>query len=170
MFFYLSLDVVYVRGKRGRQVPVLINHEEIKAIEVLIGFREAVGVASNNLYVFAAPTRSSKKSLRGNDCMRKVLSKLELESSERIHSTELRKFCSTVSQIADLSENDLRWLADHLGHNLDVHREYYRLKDSTVELSKVSRILLAIDEGNAGNFMGKKLSEISVEGNYHNWN
>jgi len=149
---------------------VPINTREIKAVEVLIGFREAIGVASNNLYVFGALTRASKKSLCENDCMCKVLRKLQLQAPERIHSTELRKFCSTVTHIADLSENDLRWLTDHLGHNLDTHREYYWLRDSIIELSKVFRILLAIDEGNARSFMGKKLLEISVEGNYDNWN
>ena len=157
--------MVYVRGKRGRQVPVLMNHDEVLAIQSLIQHRESVGVVTTNLYVFAAPSRGSKKPLRGNDCMRHVLAKLTLQAPERIHSNELRKFCATVSQIADLSENDLRWLAEHLGHDLNVHREYYRLKDSTVELSKVSRLLLAIDEGNAGNLMGKKLADISVEGN-----
>lgn len=73
----------------------------------------------------------------------------DLVSPERIHSTESRKYYATVSQIAELSENDLRWLADHLGHDISVHREYYRLKDSTVEL--------------ANKFAGKKLNEISVK-------
>ena len=143
-----------------------MNHDEVLAIQSLIQTRDSVGVVAANPYVFAAPSRGSKKPLRGNDCMRHVLANLTLQAPERIHSTELRKFCATVSQIADLSENDLRWLADHLGHDLSVHREYYRLKDSTVELSKVSRLLLAIDEGNAGKMMGKKLSEISVEGDF----
>ena len=157
--------MVYVRGKRGRQVPVMLNIDEVHGVQALINHRSTVGVAPGNLFVFAAPTRGSNKSLRGHDCMKKVLdSVLDLKAPERIHSTELRKFCATVSQIADLSENDLRWLADHLGHDISVHREYYRLKESTVELSKVSRILLAIDEGNASKFMGKKLSEIAVEG------
>ena len=56
----------------------------------------------------------------------------------------------------------MRWLADHIGHNLNVHRNYYRLKDSTVELSKVARLLLVIDEGRANKFAKKKLSEIDV--------
>ena len=157
--------MVYVRGKRYRQVPVLMSHDEVIAIHSLIQHREIVGVVPKNPFVFAAPTRGSMEPLRGNDCMRHVLSKLSLQAPERIHSNELRKFCATVSQIADLSENDLRWLAEHLGHDLNVHREYYRLKDSTVELSKVSRLLLAIDEGNAGSLMEKKLADISVEGN-----
>ena len=33
-----------------------------------------------------------------------------------------------------------------------------------MELSKVSCLLLAIDEGKAGNLAGKKLNEIRIEG------
>ena len=97
--------------------------------------------------------------------MRKILQQIpDLQSPEHIGSTELRKYCATVSQIVDLSETELRWLADHLGHNIDIHREYYRLHDSTVELSKVSRLLLTIDEGKASSLSGKCLSEITIEG------
>ena len=53
-----------------------------------------------------------------------------------------------------------------MGHNIDIHREFYRLRESTVELTKVSRILLAIDEGKAHNFSGKKISEIDIEGKH----
>ena len=164
-FFNFSLEVVYVRGKRGRKVAVILNIDEVLAIQALILYRGDIGMNKKNPFVLGAPTRNSKKSLRGNACMRKVLDNVKgLEAPDRIHSTELRKFCATVSQIADLSENDLGWLANHLGHDLSVHKEYYRLRDSTVELSKVSRILLAIDEGNAAKLMGKKLSEITIEG------
>ena len=103
--------------------------------------------------------------MRSNDCLNKILDVIpDLKHTDRICSTELRKYCATVSQVADLSENDFRWLAEHLGH--DLNREYYRLRESTVELAKVSRLLLAIDEGNAEKMVGKKLSEIGVEGYY----
>ena len=154
-----------MRGKRGRQVPVLLTSMEQCAIEVLVKYRNTIGIHESNLYVFAAPTRDSKNFLRGNDVMCKILKNIDgLEFPDRIRSTELRKYCATVTQIADLGEGDLRWLADHMGHNIDIHREYYRLKESTVELTKVSRLLLAIDEGNAHNLSGKKLSEIDVKG------
>lgn len=61
-----------------------------------------------------------------------------------------------VSQIVELDDNGMRWHADHMGHNLDVHREYYRLRQSTVELSKVLHLLMAMDEGNMKKFAGKK--------------
>ena len=161
----IRLDVVHVRGKRGRQVPVLLTKIDIEAISALIKWRSKAGITQDNVFVYAAPTRNSKHFLRGNEVMRKVLSKIDnLQNPERIRSTELRKYCATVTQISDLSENELRWLADHMGHNLDVHRDFYRLKDSTIELTKVARVLCAIDEGNAANFSGKSLSDINVEG------
>ena len=50
-----------------------------------------------------------------------------------------------------------------MGHDLDVHCEYHRLRDSTIVLTKVSRLLLAMDQGNASKIVGIKLSEINVE-------
>ena len=53
-------------------------------------------------------------------------------------SDQLNKYCVTVTQIADLSEDDLRWLADHMGHDLNVHREFYGLRESMIELREGS--------------------------------
>lgn len=57
---------------------------------------------------------------------------------------------ATVAQISDLNSNEIEWLANHLGHNVDIHQEYYRLHDNAVELSKVGHLLLAVDSGKGG--------------------
>ena len=120
--------------------------------------------------IYIYPSESSHYTLsvlRENDGICKVLNAVtELKHPERIRSTELRKYCATVSQLADLNKTHLRWLADDMGHNIDVHREYYKLRESTVELTKVARLLCAIDEGSTVNIQGKKLSEINIEGKY----
>ena len=119
--------MVHVRGKRGRQVTPLFAEDENNAIKVLIQTRSLVGVEDSNVYVFAAPTRNLKTWLCENDCMSKILNQIEgLKSPDRLCSTQLRKYCATVTQVADLSDNDLRWFVDHLGHKLDEHREFYR--------------------------------------------
>ena len=119
---FFNLDVFHEQGKRGRQVPVLINTDEIHGIEALIKYHNDF-VNPNNVYVFAVPNNKSKAYLRGNDSMHKTLDQVpNLEAPERVKSTKLPKYCSTLSQIADLTENDMRWLADHMGHSLDVHR------------------------------------------------
>ena len=51
-----------------------------------------------------------------------------------------------------------------MGHDINVHRQYYRIHESKLELAKVSKLLLAVDSGRASQFAGKKLDEIAVEG------
>ena len=154
-----------MRGKRGRPVPILFTEVEKDAITTLINLSEKVGVRKANVFVFSVPTRASLEHIRGNDAMRKVFHEIDgLNEVQRIRSTELRKYCGTVSQIADLYETNLRRLANHMGHNLHVHREFYRLHDSTIKLTKAAQLLCAIDEGNASSFTGKKPSEITIEG------
>ena len=57
----------------------------------------------------------------------------------------------------------VRWLTEHLAYNLDVHREYYRLRESTVELTKVSRLLTAIVDRKTSEMAEQNQAEISVE-------
>ena len=57
----------------------------------------------------------------------------------------------------------IRWLTEHLAYNLDVHREYYRLRESTVELIEVSRLLMAIVDRKTSEMAEKNQAEISVE-------
>ncbi|KAK3724615.1 hypothetical protein QZH41_011044 [Actinostola sp. cb2023] len=77
-----------------------------------------------------------------------------------------RKYIATVSQTAALTEVDVDWLARHLGHDVRVHREFYRLHESTAELAKVSKLLLAVDNGNLESLKGKTLAELNVDGTY----
>lgn len=158
------LDLVYIRGKRGRKVPIMLTADVTKAIECLIRTRITVGVNTDNKYIFAAPTRESKSHLRGHDCLANVVARCELKCPQGIKSTKLRKYAATVSQILDLKTNELEWLAGHMGHDLQVHKEYYRLQDHTIELAKVSKLLLALDEGNGKDLIGKKLSDITLQG------
>lgn len=67
----------------------------------------------------------------------------------------------------DLRENEIEWLCTHMGHNISVHREYYRLPKSTLEVAKIGKILMALEQG-SDTYKGKTLEEISLsdsEGN-----
>ena len=66
-----------------------------------------------------------------------------------------------MSQTAALTELDVDWLARHLGHDIRVHRQFYRLHESTTELAKVSKLLLAVDAGNIEQVKGKSLLDMS---------
>ena len=138
---------------------------DLEALEALIKWRNDVGVLTSNAFIFAAPTKKSKKFIRGNSALTTVLSKIDgLSNPDAIRSTEVRKYCATITQIAGLDELDLRWLADHMGHDVTVHREYYRIAQSTINITKTARLLMAIDQGAAERFVGKQLSDIDIEG------
>ena len=51
-----------------------------------------------------------------------------------------------------------------LGHDVKIHKHFYRLQESTVELCKVSKLLLAIDRGEVGKWSRKTLDEIDEGG------
>jgi hypothetical protein len=76
----------------------------------------------------------------------------------------LRKYIATITQVLSLEEKELDWLARHLGHDIRTHREYYRLHESTIEIAKISKLLLDVDCGKAGSLKGKSLDGITIDG------
>lgn len=160
------LDMVEIRGKRGRKVAVILTPDMKEAIDVLVEKRQRVGINNNNRYLFARASAASLTYIRGWDCLKKHAcdANLQLEKPELITSTRLRKYIATVSQVLDLDERELGWLARHMGHNIDIHKEYYRLHDSTIELAKISKILTAVDQGAMGEgFSGKTIGDLEID-------
>ena len=141
----------------------MLTEDLVQAFIALIDTRTVVGIKVENKFIFATPTRGSLSYLRGHDSIANVTSRCELRCPESIRSTKVRKYTATVAQVLDLNGNELEWLANHMGHDLSVHKEYYRLQDHTLELAKISKLLLAIDKGCA-NLVGKKLDDISLQG------
>ncbi|XP_025834091.1 uncharacterized protein LOC112905601 isoform X2 [Agrilus planipennis] len=157
-----ALTVVEIIGKRGRKVPVLLTKEMKESVDFLLATRTAVEVPEGNPFVFAR-LGDLNSHMRGHDCIKKWCCEANLESPETITSTKLRKYVATVCQVFNLKESECDWLARHLGHDIRVHREFYRLHENTVELTKVSRLLLAVDQGKAHAFAGKSLEDIEVK-------
>ena len=104
--------------------------------------------------------------LRGWDCVSNNLKEIKgvLRQPKSITSTKLTNYITTISQTAALSEVNIDWLARHLGHDVHIHCEFYRLHHSTTELAKVSKLLLAVDSGNLEKIVGKNLGKLSMEG------
>jgi len=66
-------------------------------------------------------------------------------------------------QLIDLEQGELEWLSRHLGHELNIHKSAYRLHTAAVEVTKVGKVLMAIDEGCA-KYHGRKLAELLCTG------
>ncbi|XP_067043919.1 uncharacterized protein [Acropora muricata] len=158
------LDLIEISGKRSRKVPILLTPETKTAVELLIEKRPD-SIPQENKFVFARATKGSLGHLRGWDSVSDNVKEIQasLKKPKEITSTKLRKYIATVSQAAALTEVDVDWLARHLGHDVRVHREFYRLHESTAELAKVSKLLMAVDSGNIKGVLGKSLAEMTVE-------
>ena len=116
--------------------------------------------------MFACATKNSLGHLCSWDCVSASVKEVvgSLKSPKSITSTKLQKYIATVSQTTALTEVDMDWLARHLGHDIRVHKEFYCLHESTAELAKVTKLLLAVDAGEIKQMAGKRLMEINVKG------
>ena len=52
-------------------------------------------------------------------------SQCSAECPEHLRTTKLRKHITTMSELLNLNENEIDILADYLGHDIRVHREFY---------------------------------------------
>ncbi|KAJ8018642.1 hypothetical protein HOLleu_43267 [Holothuria leucospilota] len=132
------LTVVYTRGKRDRGVPIRLD-ETVKAdVDQLLNSRKEVGINKNNPYVFAvcnpgpektgddeASTTGSLQPYSGSACIRSYGNSCGAQNPETLTATNLRKHLATMIQLLNLKETELEQLANHMGHDITVHRQYY---------------------------------------------
>lgn len=51
-----------------------------------------------------------------------------------------------------------------LGTMIDIHKTAYRLHTPAIEITKVGRILLALDSFEVASFQGKKVNSLPLQG------
>ena len=151
------LTRIEVRGKRDRKVFFTERMKE--SIDLLIERRDEALIPAENPYLFARP--GALTNIRGCDCLRKYAEDSKAENPELLRSTKLRKQVATLYQLLDLSEQELEQVARFMGHDIRVHRDFYRQTDKTFQIAKISKLLFALEEG-TGTLKGKNLSTISL--------
>lgn len=152
-----------IRGKRGRKVPVLLTPAMVDSLNLLVEKRKECGVADNNSYMYARPYAMSH--YRGSDCIRYFVKACGAKNPLSLTSTKLRKHVATLSKVLNLNDTELDQLADFLGHDIRVHRQFYRLPEGTLQLAKISKILMALEQGRLSEFKGKTLDDINIAPN-----
>jgi len=155
------MTIVKVDGKSRKNpfVPVLLTNNMKLALDTLIEYRHDIGISTSNIYVFA---NSKESHLRSHDCLRLISVDAKTEYPERIQTTKLRKYIATVVQLFDLQEVHLDLLAKHLGHDLAIHRQFYRIQEDAAEATLVAKLLLAVNSGKAAQLRGKTLTEMET--------
>ena len=155
-----SLFLIEIKGKRGQKVPMLLPKDASNAVEILLKARSEFIPATNN---FLFPLPGKETYLRGWDILAKLTREFKCKKPSSITGTKLRKYLATTVQVMNLAEVEQDWLARHLGHDIRVHREFYRQHESIVELSKISKILIASENGLTQKYKGQTMEDIPAE-------
>jgi len=118
------LSRVEIRGKRGRTVPVILTASLLSAIDLLNAKREECNIRESNPYIFSR--MSSDAPIRASDCLRRFAVACGAVVPSNLTSTRLRKHIATVSQLFNLRKHEHDLLGGFLGHDIRVHRNFYR--------------------------------------------
>ena len=142
-----SLKRVEVMGKNEKSAPILLTQNMIANINAVLALQEKAGVA-NKEYIFSR-LGAAEYPYRGSDSLREVIKKcdLSLRQGESFTWTRLRKHIATITQVIEVAETQQDQLAQFLGHEIRVHRNYYRLPMDLIQKAKVAKILLEVNEG-----------------------
>ncbi|XP_027146576.1 uncharacterized protein LOC109142298 isoform X5 [Larimichthys crocea] len=154
---------VEIKGKRDKKVPVLLSPDMVSSIQMLVSYRRQCDVPDENVYLFGRPEAESH--LRGSDAIRAIACECGAKDPQTLTSTRLRKQMATMSQVLNLKDNEEDCLAGFMGHNIRVHRQYYRLPEGTLQVAKVAKLLMACGRGELSQFKGMTLDEINVDPN-----
>ncbi|XP_063042777.1 uncharacterized protein LOC134437210 isoform X2 [Engraulis encrasicolus] len=160
---YSHFKRIEIRGKRGRKVPLLLTPKMQQSMELLTKTRLSCGVLEENVFFFARPRQETY--LRGHACIHRFARECKANHPERIQSTKLRKHIATLLKILNLNESEMDQVTEFLGHNLTVHRKFYRLPEGTLQLAKLSKVFMAMERGSLMEFKGKNLDQIEIDPN-----
>ncbi|XP_034238300.1 uncharacterized protein LOC117643486 [Thrips palmi] len=157
-----TLQRIVIRGKKGRGVPVLLTEDMQSAVEALIALRPEVGVPEDNEYLFPA-LHAEAGHHRADVVLRKMAKECGASDPSLLTGTRLRKHVGTLMTLLNLRDHELDAVADFMGHDIRVHRLFYRLSSDTMQLAKVSKVLLNMEKGQIEKMKGLNLDEITVD-------
>ena len=157
------MELCYIEGKKKKNrsknalVPIIFTEESVVGIRLLIKHRSMMGIDLTNKYIFA----SGDLSLTDWDTLQGITKRINnLKKPKLLTPTRTRKFLATLLQLMDMNDAELTWLTNHFGHTKDVHFQWYRKEDATLELTKVAKVLMAVDDGQS--VKNKMIDQIST--------
>ena len=66
-------------------------------------------------------------------------------------------------QVMDLTKGGTEWLSTHLSHTVKTHNQFYKLQEGVIEIAKVSKLLVATENGLISKFRGKSLQDLDID-------
>lgn len=133
-----ALISVGVTNKDGSWVPVLFTVRMASSLDILIKYREDVGVPADNPYMF--PQMTADAHIRSHDCIRIFAQNCGVSKLE-VHT---HKYVATIFQLRSLSGNEKQLVAALVG---DSSFELQTLDENLTQLAKFCDLLQTMDDG-----------------------
>ena len=124
------LTRIQIEGKVGRTVSILMTPSFKISIDLLLKWRDYVGVSEKNEYLFASCSSVAKYYYRGSACLQQFSRECKAKHPYMLISIRLCKHMATMAQVLNLKENELESLATFMGRNIKIHQDYYRILDN----------------------------------------
>ena len=121
---------------------MLLTPEMVNALHIMIEKRKECGVPDQNEFLFAIPNCLTH--YRGHQCLRQLADECGAKKPEYLRSTQLCKDIATTSQILKLKSNELDQLADFMGQDISVHRQFYHLSEPTIQTERAVRWFIRV--------------------------
>ena len=153
--------VMKIIGKHHKAVPCLMPTILEDALTFIHDNRTAINIPEANQALFPNPGTLGHKD--PYPLVRKFANKFDLVNPNAITSTRLRHQFTTQMQLVNCTPNEMKWVADHLGHTLGINEMVYRDLNDMVELTKMSSALEVAEQGELKQFKGKNFSEIKFD-------
>ncbi|XP_034017463.1 uncharacterized protein LOC117502534 isoform X2 [Thalassophryne amazonica] len=146
--------------KQGRPVPILVTPKILCALELLVKQRKACGILKDNIYLFARPAAMTH--LSGTGCIRGFAEACGAKCPKALVSTKLQKHAAALSTVLNMADTNLDQLTNFLSYDVAIHCELDRLPEKTLHLAKISKVLMALEQGRLAEFRDKNLDQIII--------
>lgn len=138
---------IFTDGKKSRTVPILLDPATEKCLCLLYKLREEANVSAQNPYIFGLPgmSLSSNEYKYPDPCtyIRKYSNLCGAKEPTLLRGTILRKHFATTVALLDVCNEELESIANFMGHDLSIHKNFYRLPQVSSQVTKISKLLLA---------------------------
>ena len=103
-----SLDLLMVRGKRGRPVPILLTKNTKESMDILVQYNlKKREKGSNTKYVFSRVSDDAGTPYRGSGAVSSRANQADLRKPENIKCTKLREHIASLSQLLCMKKHEL---------------------------------------------------------------
>ncbi len=141
-----------IRGKLRRPVPILLQSDVEKCLDLLLKYRDAAGITPENQLLFALPLSNPDHAkfisdqdhvnvINACNAVRKWTTICGATVPGSLRGTQFRKHFASFCATKEINENTMTDVSNFLGHSPLIHKSIYRGNELHREVARMSELL-----------------------------